>query len=279
MTTRIKLSRALTQACAVDYVSGRMDEDIPSSDQTLLRYSTAEGQRKYVHMYFAKSVACWRDLRHQLETANDGPVVSVGAGPWLCLLGWFWDHPPGPKQELTAVDLLDWSHVLGLDEHRALADHVLEDRARVRHLPGYYFPPGSRPPQAKGIGLLQDYLASAVPDGATVLLPFVLNHLVGRYQPVDSPKLVFDWLEAVRNRAKRVLIIDMQYENSTRGFWGGIKMGLNVNGTPICHEADSIEELSGAYSMEGYRWPSRRTNSYMRRYTPLFGSKRGWRFL
>lgn len=277
---RISVARTLVDACAVDYGIGEMSEDIPSWRQTVDTYQTPAGQRKYVHMYFAKSVACWRDLRRRLLAPNDGTVISIGAGPCLCLVGWFWDTAPGDGQIITAVDVLDWQHVRGLSSHSAMIASVLGDPNALSFLSGRYFPNGPQPPQTNCVAALTPLKPSEIEEGSTVLVPFVLNHVVGQHNPVCNHEAVYTWLESVRLRAKRVLIIDMQADDTTQPFWAGIQAGLNAHNHPTCLEAKHISEFSGAYSpTAGDRWPSRRTSYHMRRYTAVTGDGTGWKFV
>ncbi len=276
---KISMARALVDVCAKDYINGDQSEDLKTNEQTVSTYQSPAGQRKYVHMYFAKSVACWRDLRSRLKVPNDGAVVSVGAGPLLCLFGWFWDESPSSDQTLRAFDVLAWEHIRDLPEHEELREKIFKGSAKRWYRPNGYFPENMIPPQARDLPELKPLYPNEIDEGATVLIPFVLNHLVGKYRPVADATAVYEWLDTVREKVKRVLIVDMQLNKKTEEFWEGIQDGLSVNGKPRNLDARCISDFAKVYSDAGDRWPSRRTSKYMGCYTAVVGEQAGWRFV
>ena len=272
---RIDLARALLRDCEKVYQTGNQSEDIPSKENVISTYRSGVNQKKYTHMFFAKSVACWRHLQ-MILSATDDPVVSIGAGPCLCLFGWSWDRPPSSGQTVWAVDVLGWEAVRGLASYKALSRDVLGD-AEFSFLDGLYFPPACRPPQTQELDEIRPFQLDQLVPQSTVLLPFVLNHLVGLDSPVPKPSCVFDWLEEARSRAGRIVVADMPADRAG-GFWTNIRSNLRAAGAPSVLTVDTIDDLADAYSQRA-RWPARRTSSYMRDFTALVGTDSGWRFL
>ncbi|MES2643866.1 MAG: hypothetical protein V4850_30540 [Myxococcota bacterium] len=201
-----------------------------STWQVVEGYVSAENQWKYVHMYFAKSVACWRYIREAVAPVQDGPVVSIGAGPGLCLLGWFFDRPPAATWPIHAHDVLAWDAVRADPAHVAVLAHVLAPAVMDFHA-GRYFPATLPPQAATCVGA--PIAPEQIPRGATVLLPFVLNHLFGS-APHPNPADINAWFRAVCSRAQRVVIVDMDYRpessgpKSTHVFWSNLLAGLGL---------------------------------------------------
>jgi hypothetical protein len=188
-TKRMKYARSLLKRCESSYTNCDKFEDIASADNTVATYRKRKGQKKYTHMFFAKQVSCWRRVRKMIDADNDGPVVSVGAGPCLCLLGWFWDIPPDDRQRVIAYDLLRWKFLRGYSSHKRLVREVLGP-AKLSYESGRYFPEKS-PPQAEGTARRAPIAPDDIPKGSTVLLPYVLNHVVGCCEAV--------WLMVLRS--------------------------------------------------------------------------------
>jgi len=255
--------------------------------QVVNDYTNGVNQRKYIHMYFAKSVGCWRYLRAHTSPLQDGHVVSIGAGPCLCLLGWFFDTPPSPTFRVLGADVLSWEEIHGDASFNALRADVLGNVNFTYHS-GRFFPP-TQPPQTDGLHGLEPIGPEHIPEGATVLLPFVMNHILGT-RPHPEPQDVGAWLEAVRARASRVVLVDMQYvpegaRGSTHGFWTtllgilGFGPPTRPAGCPVfafnapsaefadCYDADNGQRRSGI------RYPHFCTA------TGLVGDAQGWRYI
>jgi len=268
--------KAFLLDCEKDYVSGDKDEDITSMGNTVETYRLAQFQRKYVHMYAAKSVACWIYLRRVLAVEDGCPIVSIGAGPCTCLIGWFFDRKPETAQVVRAFDVLSWKFIRDLPSHQALMADVLGPDADFVYEPFRYFP-ASLPPQAEVVGSPSPINAADLPDGAVVLLPYVLNHLLGRTSPVVNPGEVLAWLEDVRLGSRLVVIVDMPC-NVTDVVWKALAQGLDIGGSASVIESDRITGFQSAYS-ERANWPWRRTSHHMNASTVLVGDYTGWRFL
>jgi hypothetical protein len=259
--------------------------DIASCANTLETYASESGQRRYVHQNFAKSVSCWRRARQLcLALPLDAPVWSVGAGPRLCLLGWFFDAAPRPSQKVRAVDILDWSAVTANQRYIAVRNDVF-GTVDGRFLQGRYFPDGDPPPQATGVvENAKSLRPSTLPKGAIVLLPFVLNHLVGSEAPHQDPDSVFAWIEEVRERSAAVIIADMDHKPSTHPFWATIAVGLGIKSPKkytIVAFDDLAAEFEDAYS-ETQNFHTRRTGlnaPQFCRATMLLGTSTGWTWL
>jgi len=280
--------REFLSDCERAYVGS--PDDIASWDNTVLTYTSHTAQLKYVHMYFAKYVGCCRAIRRAYDMVQDGPVWSVGAGPCLCLLGWFYDEPAGSEEDVVGVDILDWKGVRDLPSYKKLVQAVVgegTDGGRRGYLAGRCFPPGEFPPQATRAAAWREHElhlrplpAETIPVGTTVLLPFVLNHLLGGNDPTPKPQAVFDWLEEVRARAKRVLLVDIQAEESTAGFWACVREGLGVEREPLIFTfSQEVAHFGPAYSSD---YAKRRTGVFSRKMvqaTFLKGNHKGWRFI
>lgn len=221
---RETLIRNLLSVAGQVHAYGR--NDLSSTDNTVASYIAPENQWRYVHQYFAKFVGCWRWVRERVQAPNDGPVISIGAGPELCLFGWFFDVPPNPGQEVVACDVLPWTTVTASPEHLSLRADILGS-AQYAKRSGVYFPQ-SIPPQCAAAGAsLTPLDPNSIPTDATVLLPFVLNHLLGATQPHPDPSSVFGWLNAARLRARRVVLVDLQWERA-EDFWARVFTGLGL---------------------------------------------------
>src|SRR5688572_6132325 len=93
---RLEKVKRLLDAC--EPAAGRPGDKVQSLE-TMDQYVGPGGQLKYVHQRFPTRMTIWRSLRRRLGSSLVGPVVSLGAGPCHCLLGWFWDQKPVASQE------------------------------------------------------------------------------------------------------------------------------------------------------------------------------------
>lgn len=275
LPTRLDLSRALVRECEIVYRTGGKAEDIASTANTIATYQNGINQLKYIHMYFAKSVGLWRQIRYTLNVPNDGAVISVGAGPCLCLLGWFYDVAPDPAQAVRPVDVLDWAQARSLPAFQALCQDVFGPRTDYAYLHGRYFPQ-LRPPQAVGLPELTAFAPCEIPVGATVLVPYVLNHLIGISEPALG-RDVGQWLEEVRQRSRRVIIADMRADRAPV-MWSKLQGLLGIRQSPFVTHCSGLATFSSVYSTRA-NWPARRTSQYMTGDTILVGTGEGWHFV
>jgi len=227
--------------------------DIPTFGNTIETYMNYGAQKKYVVMYFAKYVGAWRQIRKQLDISGDTAVASLGAGPELCLLGWFFDHPPEAGSDVRSFDVLDWGGVRELREFTEMRDHVFGKYCdRINYYSGYHFPE-VEPPQVKEIRTIRQapivrFLDADRPkNNMTVLMPMVLNHLVGKALPMPNPDALYSWIQTVAKTSQRVVILDMLHEEKTVDFWDGIADGLNIP-RPSAYQEFAFHQLSTEFS-------------------------------
>lgn len=231
--------------------------DIPTYGNTIETYLRPTNQLKYVHMYFAKYVGCWRWVRQCLGFPTDGPVWSIGAGPRLCLMGWFFDQPPTTEQDVMAMDIAPWQEFRNLSEYKLLRDHIFHGARSTGHETLRFFPE-TLPPQGQ-IPALQGARSispNEIPPDATVIFPMVLNHVIGAMMPHSQQEQVFSWLNAVVQRVKRVVIVDMQYEFRTQEFWTALWGGFELSPpSSLCTFSfvPHAAEFSECYGLNGPR--------------------------
>jgi len=221
---------ALLSACEQAY-QGRLEpgNDIPSASNTITGYLQPGNQKKYVHMYFAKYVGCWRAICKRLKISGQYQLISIGAGPLLCCIGWLWDSNPSDSDVIVkAYDALTWEEVRSLSEFGALWQQLSPRSPDYEAL--RYMPDEIRPPQINGLTGAQPISVSEIGSGNIVLLPSLLNHLVGRSNYVirNQQRFIFDWIERVRRAGNTVVIADMPYRSDTVSFWERITTGLNA---------------------------------------------------
>jgi hypothetical protein len=164
-------------------------------------------------------------------------------------MGWFWDTPPR-DQDVVALDLAPWDGVRTLTEWYPLIQEVLRGvRSGAYDCPRFF--PAALPPQGNltALGNPRAIDPAEIPEGATVLLPMVMNHLVGGVDPHPRPDLVFSWLRDVAARTRRVIIVDMPHDR-TPGFWATLWSGLGYLVPPTSRTfqfATDAAEFSVAY--------------------------------
>lgn len=184
----------------------RNDELGPS--QQVVHYAARVGQQRYAHMYAAKHLALWRGLRLVLDWQG-GPnkhLTSVGAGPLLDIMGWCWDRSfPGEK---LAIDPLGWEAVLGVPAWARAVDRLCGTVASRRPA---YVPHGPKPSQIRAIDGAVPVFPDEFGQKDTVLLPFVVNHLLGPGGAVDDAALrrLAGWLRSAAGRGARVAVADL----------------------------------------------------------------------
>lgn len=194
------------------------ESDLPSK-QTVQDYTKPEGQQAYVDMYLAKYLGLWRFLRAVLPDTGANGIVSIGAGPMFCLLGWFFDRAAQPHHSITAYDPLSWDHIRDLPEWLALRERVLGGAGSLSFGSGIFIPGPFLPPQLAEFTEAKYLPAEQIPMGAEVFVPFVLNHLVGSEQSVADPEPIVTWLNRVRERASRVIVVDIPIRDYKPPFW------------------------------------------------------------
>lgn len=234
----IGLSRAFLDDLYAEW-GGR---DLESRDNIVSRYATRNGQVTYGIMYFAKSVGCWTRLRSRVDVDHSQPVISIGAGPMFCLLGWFARTRPTAK--VYARDYLSWHHIRSLPSHKALADAVVgEVDYRQR------FFPRTKTPQCTSAGASRaTYLdATKLPRGATVLLPMALNHVLGEHQPTPDIEELASWFRDLESKAGTVILVDMP-RNRAPEIWQQLEQitGL-APGAPVFSFRTESMRLSACY--------------------------------
>lgn len=209
--------------------------------QTVTSYQTPTTQRQYVHMYLAKHLAVWRKLRRILN-GKQGPLVSIGAGPWLDAMGWCWDHPW--NNTITLVDPLPWEAVTGTQPWQQLGTHLIGGATRHTQR---YIPEIAVLPQLANIPGLTPFPAASIPDGATVLMPFVLNHFrTGTSQDVLAIAALARWLKTVTARNCRVVIVDMYH--GTDAVWWPFLRALGIDHLPASFQfQNELQALQGLY--------------------------------
>lgn len=261
------------------------NEDIPTFGNTVETYAPAANQWKYINMYFAKYVGCWRWVRRTLQLSADGPLYSVGAGPCLCVFGWFYDRPPAEGQTTVALDILPWNTIRSHQTFQQLLADVLGGRSHFTYKDYRFFPP-QRPPQtivSGGSNAARAICSTEFPEDAIVILPFVMNHLVGATMPHPQSATVFSWLEDVRRRVRRIVLVDMQHDAKTEKFWNQITQGLGLGDAGGYRTFDfsaEMREFSDCYSSEfqgqrrtGIKFPQ------LCRASGMVGERSGWRWL
>ena len=270
---RMSLAKQLLRDCSAAYPARGFRPDLDTV-QTVEHYNSSDGQLKYTHMYFAKSVSLWRDLRH--ESSGSGPIYSVGAGPCLCLLGWFWEDPPEEDREVFAIDALEWRHVRNLTSHRQLMDEVIGPNFSYdagRHIPDLA---SGRPPEVAVVPSTTPLAPVELAKDSTVLLPFILNHVAGVTSSTPLTDVI-GWLQRVAARVAEVFVVDMPHAAAPR-FWPRLASELGVTNEPTTRVASSASDFSTVYPSDA-KWPTRRTNAKMCRYTALAWRRGAWTFI
>ncbi len=258
------------------------ENDIPSTANTIDTYADTVNQKKYVHMYFAKYVGCWRAIRKKVQTTQPHNLVSIGAGPLLCAMGWLWDGATrNDRTTVRAYDVLDWKGVRGLPTFDALWKKLVQKPADYEAR--RFFPEKVRPPQTQNVGNLRSIPVAEIGSDNIVLLPFVLNHLVGLDAPVSpiDQEHVFRWIENVRRAHNKVVIADMEHKNSTADFWQRVTSGLEApDGTyqdSLVFTAET-NDIAQAYS-PAYQVKRRGGFGRPQKAGVLYGDQEGWRWI
>lgn len=244
-------------------------------------YATQDAQRRYVHMYAAKHLGAWMALREQLRGWNQGPLYSVGAGPLLCLLGWALERPwTGPTM---AVEPLDWSCIYDDPNWAAARAQLLGE---VHHWNGVFVPGPALPAQLSVLnsqGRAFQYLPpEQIPEGATVLMPFMLNHLLENGAvPIWQAEQMAAWLQAAAARGIQIAMMDLHTDKVD--LWPSLtrQMGIDQLARPIWSFAQVTKSLQDLYHFRpvGQFRASVRYPANSQAIVLLHDSERGWRFV
>ena len=261
----------------VEETGGQLGPDLWSGDlraaQTVGHYSaSADAMRRYTHMYAGKHAAAWATLRARLGWGDlrDRPLVSLGAGPMLCLAGWLHDH--GPHPDARAIDPLDWSPVLsspaGVALQRALGGPRREE--------GVYAPMfQSRPPgQLSHLCGLRALQPADIPAGSTVLMPMMLNHLLeGGDIPCRTAALLRLLFLRLRSSGCRVVVADLADRKST-ALWSRLSDLLGAGARP--NTLTFTSRLAQQRDLYAARHAGYRTSGRMARLSVLAWNGKRW---
>lgn len=263
---RNRITEGLTQLAfdALFHDGGDPANDL-GGRQTMTDYQSRENQRQYVHMYFAKHIAAWSGIRATLGW-EPSPLESIGAGPWLDAMGWCWERQWSAP--ITLTDPLPWEAVTSVPAWFDLAQHLMP---QMRPQSGRFVPDGAMPSQMRTLHNLSPRPMSAeeVPEGATVLMPFVLNHFTdgGRRLEAAPAAALTNWLERAKARGCRIIVADM-YGNLDQLWQPFLQaLGLSCRHAPGFLFADRLEALAPFYNPDcrEYRTYRRcRTNAQIR---------------
>jgi hypothetical protein len=281
---RRRLCKTFLDACYERYDGN----DIPTKGNFVGNYQDPDYQATYSVMYFAKSVGCWRYIRELVDSQCDDAshVLSIGAGPQFCVMGWFFDHPPAPETSVWAFDYLTWGWVRRLDAHGDLLGDILVDAA-FKTFPRTYFPE-DMPPQCASVGgAAKPIPAQRVPEGSIVLLPMVLNHILGDIDRVSATTSLEEWFRALEDRAGKIVLVDMQSDGDTQGFWTQVGTLVGLSGRPrsVSGFRDLTREFAPCYPDTVYKFRPENTRRVGTSYKfcqvagAVFEQGRGWRWL
>ncbi len=244
--------------------------------QTVAGYASPRAQWQYVHMYALKHVVGWATVRDRLgwDLEPDRPLVSVGAGPMLGLLGWTAGH--APPQDIRAIDVLRWEAVRRSGSGQILARAL----GMPDYLDGVFGPmpaPGKGrhlPAELRDVPVRRQLRPTDIPHGATVLFPMVLNHLLenGALPDTQSSALGHT-IRVLQSRGCRVVIGDLATQRRPQ-LWPELTALLGLTTIPrrlgfhdalqsmgdLHHERDRAYRTSWATSWlrfvawDGKRW-------------------------
>ncbi len=246
--------------------------------QRVQDYRSAAAQKRYTHMYAAKHLGLWRAIRAHLDWDDSGRLVSIGAGPMLDAMGWCFDRPRGGRRTL-AIDPLDWRHVRG---HEAWHAAMRALCGRLDFLNGVYAPFGPPPPQLQALPAIRPMQASTLRRDDTVLMPFVVNHVLDdRGQVVRH---AFERLGALlaHHHAQGGRLVIADYAGGDHRLWHALLQHLGLS--RISPRTFRFQRATASFrdlyppSISGYRtWASNpeRCTAVVLAADPV----RGWRFL
>jgi len=176
-------------------------------------------------------------------------------------------------------DALTWDGVRSLPEWQTLFDSVYAGSSSFF---GAYYAPGniSVPPQLHG-ALVKPIEAAALGEGGVVLMPYLMNHLLGREGPImdaGERSALFAWIEEIRSK-NIVVISDMRVQSDTHWFWKRISDGLGVPSSECnLNFGVAVVEMAEAYCNPAQQ--RRRTGpDWFREAGVLVGDRSGWSWL
>lgn len=260
--------------------------DLPSRANVVEQYLPPSGQAKYSIMYFAKSVGCWWAIRDLVSVQRCRQVVSIGAGPMFCLMGWYFAQPPTAGDQIYALEYLDWAHVRGFPSHLDLVKDIL-GAVPCDYREGRYIPPGSLPPQCARapIQLSKPVSTSSFSRDATVLVPMLLNHLVGSEDPLQTTRDLVVWFGDLAARVERIIIVDIEGYKAP-DLWRQLEAFTGLTDPPVLSFADRSRLFAPCYPGTTFRFgpeSSRRTGIRSPQFCEvtacMFERGRGWRWL
>jgi hypothetical protein len=169
--------------------------------QRVADYSTAAGQLTYVENYLPKQLGCWRYVRRRLQPQQlEHPTISIGAGPRLCLWGWFFDLPPPTATVTRAIDVLDWSVTRAAPF--AQAEQDVFGGATLRVETGLHFPEDFASPQCMTVPGIKPLLSAMLAEPSWILFPFLFGHMLDKDGKILVPQM------ALMGRRIRQLVTD-----------------------------------------------------------------------
>lgn len=251
--------------------------------QHVADYTGVRAQRGYTHMYTGKHVGLYRALRARLRNVLDPsrPLVSVGAGPMLDLIGWTLDAPwRGP---IVTADPLDWSSITDLPAHRAVLETLgLRRGAMLAHT---WAPGGPLPPQLAELSApvrrrLTPLPAAGIPRGAVVLMPFVGNHFLDEWGRPHMPSFqrLARWQRDLVDRGCAVVMADLADDRTD--LWHALRRSLPTTGaTRSFSYAAAVHPLASIYPEHhsSYRGYLRNPHGCTARVLACTGA--GWHFM
>jgi hypothetical protein len=170
--------------------------------QLISQYNNAAEQCLYVESYLPKQVGCWRYIRQKVHPQQlTLPTISIGAGPRLCLWGWFFDVPPPDSTIIRAVDVLDWSVTRSAPFIQAEWD--VFGGATVSPETGLYFPEDFVATQCAKLPGINPFISASITTPSWVLFPFVFGHLLDRDGKISLPQMAL-----LGQRVRKLLAAD-----------------------------------------------------------------------
>lgn len=278
------LARALTDwVPQVDRSGGTAESRVKvSKDPRVVEYTDPRVQQLYCHSYAGKYLALWSAVRELLDWEDRvaQPLVSIGSGPLLCLLGWCLEKPW--QGEIWEYEPLDWTEVRSNANWSAGVHYLC---GTIQHsYSGVYVPGPSTPQQLSAIKpplKLQYLQGRSLPKKAVVLLPFVLNHLlVGKTVSKEHQEEFSTWIDEALELGCRIVIGDLHTGNVN--LWDALlepweTSDLKQHTLDFQSRAVDQKPLYGSDDLGDFR--TGQIYSHMCQARVLAIDERGWRFL
>lgn len=221
-------------------------ENDPGGPEQVVHYGTVAQQRNYVHRVCADRIALGRALRARLPSLEGSrPLISVGSGPCVELLGWCLDRPW--SGQIQCMDPMGWEGVLSDASWKSLCGKVLGD---YEICAGRYIPEGPRPVPLARFSALQTLCARSVPKGAVLLLSHVLSELFfGCPDPEQMESRVLSWLNGLKQEGRAIIIVDDPEDSYVpKHFWTRLT-GVKAEEGDFGY-GDLVRELEDLYSSD-----------------------------